>query len=184
MDSDIINGHKMQTDLMRLCEFGSKTKFSLLYRGSRDGFGNKDFHSRCDNKPKTLTIVKSESECIFGGYTEAEWISSKNEVHKRDMNAFLFSLVNKENEPMKMKVAFEKADYAICCNEYFPKFGEIDGHRDLFISEFSNTNKSSYSNLGRCYKHPKYEYGSDGAKNFLAGSRNFHVAEIEVFQIH
>lgn len=94
MDSDIINGHKMQTDLMRLCEFGSKTKLSLLYRGSRDGFKRGDFHSRCDNKPKTLTIVKSASGCIFGGYTEAEWITISYELNKRDTNAFLFRLVN------------------------------------------------------------------------------------------
>src|SRR5579883_1376314 len=107
IDSKIIKMYQMQTDLMKLCEFDSKTKFSLLYRGSRDGFEASDFHFSCDNKPKTLTIVKSTSECIFGGYTEAEWSSSEDNLFKRDPNAFLFSLVNKQNEPIKIKVANE-----------------------------------------------------------------------------
>jgi flagellar biosynthesis chaperone FliJ len=35
-----------------------KTKqFTLLWRGSRDGFGSKAFHSRCDGHPNTLTVI-------------------------------------------------------------------------------------------------------------------------------
>jgi hypothetical protein len=64
-----------------------------------------------------------------------------------------------------MKVDIEKADYAICCNDFFPKFGETSS-LDLFLSEYSNRNQASYSSLGRCYKHPKYEKGSNDAKNF------------------
>ena len=32
---------------------------SILYRGSEDGFGAKDFHDRCDDKGKTLCIIKN-----------------------------------------------------------------------------------------------------------------------------
>jgi hypothetical protein len=65
-------------DLMRLCEFPSDAnKWSLLYRGSMDGFRAKDFHLKCDNESSTLTIIKvNGSDFIFGGYTEAEWQSS------------------------------------------------------------------------------------------------------------
>jgi hypothetical protein len=48
-------------------------KWSLLYRGSRDGFRASNFHSHCDNKPITLTIIKSTSGNIFGGFTSAHW---------------------------------------------------------------------------------------------------------------
>ena len=47
-------------------------KWRLLFRASRDGFAAKSFHSICDNKGPTVTIVKSGSS-IFGGFTEAQW---------------------------------------------------------------------------------------------------------------
>ena len=46
----------------------------LLYRASRNGWAATDFHTRCDNKGPTLTVVKSEN-CIFGGFTEKSWAS-------------------------------------------------------------------------------------------------------------
>ena len=44
----------------------------LLSRASRDGFAAATFHSKCDNKGSTVTIVKSGSN-IFGGFTEQSW---------------------------------------------------------------------------------------------------------------
>ena len=48
-------------------------KWSLLYRGTRDGFLASDFHSHCDSKPNTLTIVQITNGNIFGGFTSAHW---------------------------------------------------------------------------------------------------------------
>ena len=47
-------------------------RLRLLYRGSRDGFAAECFHSRCDNKGPTVTIVKSGNN-VFGGFTEQSW---------------------------------------------------------------------------------------------------------------
>ncbi|KAL9954733.1 hypothetical protein ACROYT_G042306 [Oculina patagonica] len=47
-------------------------KWVLLFRASRDGFAAATFHSRCDNKGATVTIVKSGNN-IFGGFTEESW---------------------------------------------------------------------------------------------------------------
>ena len=44
----------------------------LLYRASRDGWAASNFHSCCDNKGPTVTVIKSENY-IFGGYSEAQW---------------------------------------------------------------------------------------------------------------
>ena len=44
----------------------------LLYRSTRDGCSPAEFHSRCDNKGPTVTIVNS-GECIFGGFAEPSW---------------------------------------------------------------------------------------------------------------
>ena len=47
-------------------------KWRLLFRASRDGFAVAAFHSKCDNKGPTVTIVKSGNN-IFGGFTEESW---------------------------------------------------------------------------------------------------------------
>ena len=49
-------------------------KWCLLFRASRDGFEAAAFHSKCDNKGPTVTIVKSGNH-IFGGFTETSWSS-------------------------------------------------------------------------------------------------------------
>ena len=46
----------------------------LLYRASRDDWASSNFHSSCDNKGPTVTVIKSENN-IFGGYTEQSWDS-------------------------------------------------------------------------------------------------------------
>ena len=45
---------------------------TLLYSGSIHGWMYKDFHSRCDGKNPTISLlkVKNTGECI-GGYTNA-----------------------------------------------------------------------------------------------------------------
>ncbi len=45
--------------------------------------------------------VKSINGNIFGGYTEQSWCG--NGSNKADPNAFIFSLINKHNRPLKMK---------------------------------------------------------------------------------
>ena len=41
---------------------------------------------------------------------------------------------------------------------------------------------SFYGYLGKSYKHPQYEEGTNEAKTFLAGSHKFQLAEIEVYK--
>jgi len=57
----------------------------------------------------------------------------------------------------------------------------FSGGHDLFICDNSNSANGSYSCLGKSYKHPNYVYGSNEAKSFLAGSKNFLATEIEVY---
>ena len=54
-----------------------KSEWRLLFRASRDGFAALAFHSKCDNKGPTITVVKS-GENIFGGFTEKAWTSKIN----------------------------------------------------------------------------------------------------------
>ena len=51
-------------------------EIELIYRGSYHGFKAADFHNNCDDKGTTLTIIKSEHQKIFGGFTDIPWKSS------------------------------------------------------------------------------------------------------------
>ena len=167
---------------MELCEFNLGDKFKLLYRASEHGFGSNDFHYKCDGKANTLTIFKaSESSFIFGGFTSAAWGDSDG--YKSDPSAFLFNLTNKENQPCKMKIDQNQQNNAIGCHSKLgPVFGSNNGYGwDIYIRDNSNVDKSS-SNLGSSYTHPQYACGTNEAQSFLAGSRNFQLSEIEVYQ--
>ena len=127
-------------------------RMHILIRGTRDGFGSKDFHSKCDGYSNTLTIVKAKgSEFIFGGYTMVSWDCSSG--FKSDPNAFLFSLTNGDKRPVKMKVDPNKSQYAIRCDSRCgPSFGG-----DICIANNAKTTMDSYSHLGGTYRHPQYE---------------------------
>ena len=149
-------------------------RWKLIFRASRDGFAAAKFHQFCDNQPNNYIVIKSTNGNVFGGFTPLNW--NGNGVWKVDGNSFIFSLRNGDNTPMK--ILNHTGQYSIGCHSsYGPRFGGAD----LYISDNSNANQSSYSNLGHSYKHPTYAYESNESKNFLAGSFNFKVSEIEVF---
>ena len=165
-------------DLIELCKLVTK-QFKLLYRASRDGFEATNFHAKCDNQPRTLTIIKTTEGYIFGGYTAVAWDCSS--TYKTDPNAFIFSLVNVRSTPLLIPVKVNSI-YSIICNAtYGPTFGV---GIDLYIANNSNTETTSYSNLGHCYDFKLFSYGSNEAQWFLAGSYTFQTSEIEVFQLN
>ena len=100
----------------------------------------------------------------------------------------MFSLVNNYSTPVKMM--YDNTPGNDCSINGNPNQGPLFGN-DLFIYTNSNSNSNSYSNLGYNYKTslsttttPYYFYNYNANNNndqFLAGSRNFQVAEIEVY---
>ncbi len=54
-------------------EVESTGDFKLLYRLSRDGRDDSNFHSKCENKGPTLTVIETTGGKIIGGYTEEPW---------------------------------------------------------------------------------------------------------------
>lgn len=184
-----------------MCRFSHQdTKWNLLYRASKDGFGASVFHTKCDNKPNTLTIIKTSQGYIFGGYTEADWSKTDpirfqdllfNPLHlsatrtgsklnfKYDPEAFIFSLKNPENRILRIDVS--NPNEAIHSHQlYGPSFG----NGDILIVSDSNTHIYSFSDLSSSYVHPDITSTSDKIKSerFLTGSKHFKVADIEVFQ--
>jgi hypothetical protein len=167
----ILSGNQ-PSELIKVCEFSLEDKWTLLYRGTRDGFGAANFHSKCDNYNNTLTIVKAHgTSYIFGGFTSINWGSLFQ--FKSDPNAFLFSLTNKDNQPSKMR-QLNTIKSILCHSGYGPTFGL----NDIYICDFANSTVGSYSNLGSSYQHPQPSQG----QSYLAGSYHFQLSEIEVYQ--
>ena len=85
-------------------EDGSEGKFSLLYRGTRDGTSNQEFHSKCDNQGCTLTIIETKDGYVLGGYSNTPWTSSNGNFRAAN-KAFLFILSGSDvSSPCKMKL--------------------------------------------------------------------------------
>ncbi|KAJ5067119.1 pep-cterm sorting domain-containing protein [Anaeramoeba ignava] len=171
-------------------EFFSKMK--LGFSATRDGFKAKKWHSICDNKGKTLVIIKTKDNFIFGGFTQvgfttnkSKW-SRKDRKHKdgyiRDINAFIFSLRNDKHnrKPEKFTIKKVQAENAIW---YDLNCGPIFGSGNDFFLQ--NNLHFGYSNFGHSYKLPNgIKEGTNEAKSYLAGSYDkWKVDELETFFI-
>ncbi len=174
-DSSILTDAQ-STQLFSLIGFSSSLFSSKpIYQASKDGFSASNFHSKCDNAPNTLVIIRTVNNNIFGAYVEVSW--SGGGSYKSDSNAFLFSLINPSKNPIKMPIS--STQYAIYAHpSYGPTFG---GGHDLYTPDQPNSNQG-YLNLGHSYKLPNFlTYGSSQAQAYLDGAYNFRVSEIEVF---
>jgi hypothetical protein len=164
-------------DFPKLFEDFKQKQFTLLWRGSRDGFGAGHFHRRCDSHPNTLTVILDTNGNIFGGFTPVEWESPIFWSKKADpsLKSFLFTLRNPHNVPAR-RFAWkaEEKDQAIYCHyECGPHFSAI------YVSDYCNANSHSWTDLRRTYTNDTGLAGN----TFFTGSKYFQVKEIEVFEI-
>ena len=51
----------------------------LCWRATRDGWSASTFHSNCDNKKPTVTVVKVD-QYVFGGYATESWEGEINQI--------------------------------------------------------------------------------------------------------
>ena len=177
IDSTIISNYTMENRLVKLCKLSGK-QFKLLYRASRDGFAASSFHAKCDQQPNTLTVIKTTIGCIFGGYTSVSWDSKSR--HKTDPNAFIFSLVNATQQPQFMPIKPTMTDRAVYC---FSSHGPIFGRFDICIQNNSNLSAGSLSQLGKVFDFKLFQPETMESQSFLAGSKQFQIAEIETFNL-
>jgi hypothetical protein len=177
LKSQILKGEQQLSELLKLCEFLPNDKWSLLYRGTRDGFDSNDFHSKCDGHANTLTIFKAEqSEFIFGGYTTVAWEScSKSGKWKSDPNAFIFSLTNKDNTPLQMKIDPNQQQCAIFCHsECGPSFG-----KDILIANNANTTMNSCYFMGVAINILNMQMEQMKLKHFWLDHLNFNWMKLK-----
>ena len=74
MSSVIIQRYDLILSLRQMLDSvaGSRSHWKLWYRASSHGWAAKTFHTLCDGKPHTVTIIR-KSPYIFGGYTDVAW---------------------------------------------------------------------------------------------------------------
>jgi hypothetical protein len=172
------NGTLLQPEhKKKLHEFYGKAnqRWELLYKASRDGFDANAFHSRCNNQGPTMTIIQSNNNYLFGGYTSISWTSDGS--YKNDTIAFIFTLTNPHNiPPTKYLIQTDKTGYAVYHNSsYAPTFG---GGHDICLANASNANNSSYAN----FPHSYTDTTGKGNATFT-GAYNFTTSDIEVYKL-
>ena len=166
--------------MIKLNEFyGNRDQeWQLIYKASRDGFDAIEFHTRCDNKGPTMTVIRSNNNYLFGGYTSVAWTSSVN-GYQNDTNAFLFTLTNPHKiPPTKYQINSAKAECGVYqAANYGPWFGSSSGN-DLLCYANSNSNSSSYT------KFPSSYIDTTGkGNNTFTGAMYFTTSDLEVFQL-
>jgi hypothetical protein len=158
---------------------------SLLYRATIDGFTKSSFQSKCDGKRNTVSIIKTNSNFVLGGYTAKGWNISDG-GYTYDSTAFIFSL-RRNGISNSEKFTVRDASTAIMNNSPAPAFGSYvsSNDNDIYVNENSNVNTGSRSDFGASYNLPSgYQQEQSNTQSYLAGSyANWLTTEIEVFQI-
>ncbi|KAJ5075350.1 pep-cterm sorting domain-containing protein [Anaeramoeba ignava] len=137
--------------------------FSKMKKGfsaKRDGFDSQNWHKAVDDKGKTLVIIKTKDNFIFGGFTQVGWTNDKSKWNESyqdnpngyiiDSNAFIFSLRNDKGDRIPDKFTIKKGEeqYAI---EYALRYGPTFGGSDIHLND--NLQKG-HSNFGNSYNLP------------------------------
>ncbi|CAG8711922.1 3063_t:CDS:2, partial [Acaulospora morrowiae] len=69
-------------------------RFQLLVRGTKDGFDSKIFHEKCDDKGKTVVVMKIHSTGeVIGGFSPVSWMTRDGYWNTED--SFLFTFGNR-----------------------------------------------------------------------------------------
>ncbi|KAJ5079892.1 hypothetical protein M0811_04205 [Anaeramoeba ignava] len=155
--------------------------FSKMKKGfsaKRDGFNSQNWHKAVDGKGKTLIIIKTKDNFIFGGFTQVGFNGNTGKIN--DSSAFIFSLRNDKGDRIPAKFTY-KQNSAIYSNlSYGPLFG---GYPYDFC--LNSNLQPGYSNFGYSYNLPNgITYGTNEAKSYLAGSySSWVVDEVESYFI-
>ena len=180
--------------------------WTLIYRGSRDGWKQSDFHSACDGKGPTLVLALGKAsgdarEFVAGGYAASSWISSRDTVHDPDpesarsvgRGSFLFSLVDAAGHG-PVQVPLKGAGHRKALWQYSgwgPKFG---GGSDFAVGGDSsyplNHARGSWAQTARGLSRSSYDSTAavaQGCTTFRGHSSEstyrFCTKELEVFAL-
>ena len=141
----------------------------LLFRASEHKYDRNNFHTYCDDKGPTITIIHNEYDHIYGGYVSVSWTSTDGDRIK-DPTAFLFTVRPKVgyipfNRGMESNAAIWIGD------RYGPMFGE---GADIAVADKCNVGDSFV-----------FRWSFDFKERDVSGTNEvcFTVKDYEVFNI-
>lgn len=157
-------------ELLEYKTLNQLSQLNLLFRASEHNFSATKFHKFCDWKGPTISIFRSRTKKLFGGYASIPWHSSG---FSPAPGSFLFSL-----DKQTKHIIFQNEDKAMYGNRsHGPSFGDDD-----LLLDYTNDVEPDYSNFGGTYSLPEgITFQSDEAQSYLAGSLFFGLEEYEVF---
>jgi hypothetical protein len=171
-------------------EFRMK-RWTVLWRGSRDGFTAQEFHRRCDGHANTLTLILDTDGNVFGGFTPVEWESSSPRQEygyttgDDSLRSFLFTLRNPHGvPPRKFALKKERKESAIYCySRCCAGFGYYNYYGcEIRVSNNCN-NRNNYTHIGTRWGSNTTYANDTQFGDFFTGAELFTVKEIEVFEI-
>ena len=86
---------KLITYLEPALPSASRTYFERCWHAKTDGWNAAIFHSNCDGKGPTVTIIKV-GQYIFGGYTDTSWRSKYTVYLSLTFDVFFFLFIGQE----------------------------------------------------------------------------------------
>ena len=150
------------------------SNIKMIYQATKHDDKSEDFKKNCNNKGPILTIIKSENDEIFGGFTKCNW-TNVNFAFSNDKDAFLYSITNKKIfdiiQPEKAIINYD-IGYAFAC------FGNTNSWDGIYLFSGFLSDKEGYCNPEKLTNIYNLKSEED-----ISSQKNFMIKEVEVFQI-
>lgn len=159
--------------------------FKLVYRGTRDGDSAKEFHKRCDKIGQNLTLVKTDKDKIFGGFTKCNWEipekylkemeeeDTESGIQKKDKYSFCFTLGSEKKIYEHCEDEGEEKEAIFCSPKFGPTFcSNIFAIYNKFLKNGGYSTKKETS----CFDGQIDDYE-------LTGEKDFKIKELEIYEI-
>ena len=164
-------------------------KLTTLFSTRTNGWSPAAFHSLCDNKGPSLTIVQDAGGSLYGGYTSISWTSSTGLAN--DSKAFLFRSESSGSGNLESIKRSGNGNEIFQNAEYGPVFGckhdffTFDNKTSI-LREQSYQGSYAYDADYGCTRHKKCLYNSfslDGTLITSKLSKTDQNFQLEVLQI-
>ncbi|XP_071162518.1 interferon-induced protein 44-like [Mytilus edulis] len=157
---------------------GGNKRYTLLFKATTDGCDATAFHTKCNNKGPTVTIMFNINNSVYGGYTSISWAST--ESWRDDGHAFLFRLYQSGNwNPVKLPV--KTTTYSTYdTSSYGPTFG---GGHDMPTFNGTINQISGYFPLNVAAGSFGNSYSTNGETLDSFTNGHTHVTDIEVYSV-
>eukprot|EP01084_Bolivina_argentea_P190029 326682_1 len=171
IDSLIMTYNEQEIFLRLMNDSGKNlgNKWNLIYRATRDGWTGANFIAKAGKICKTVIIIHTQSNNVFGGYTTIPYDSPNAWV--KDDAAFLILIRSVKNYQPQIFGVKKGSIYAVCPGP--TRICLFGSGRDLYVYENCNSNDKSYTS--------KTDYDIPSAHYLNGDVKNFRVKEIEMY---